>query len=502
MIGREKVKVPGHIEEEISLFQMQDNQGSSLNIGVGIPQNVIYAKLFRSGKNFIVLFIASAFLSFIFLNLLFAIRRKREFEKEKADPALEEELKLGLITPLFFLAVFLEGLFVSFLPQFFEGVALASNLEKQTASLLFTIYFISFVVSLIPSGWLAGRTRVKGLLMFGALLFTAGYFLLIFFTGFLFVVFSRVLSGFGQGIIFIGVQSYILRTVSEEKKTRGTSIIVYGYNGGMIAGTAIGALLATYLSFNGVFFIAACTGFIILLYVLLFIPGIKREVKTVQKQHYFKNLGKLLKDFEFIKTIVFVGIITKAVLTGVNSFALPLVLKNVMKFPQDDIGQILIFYSGAVLISTLYVSKIADKWKRTALILFLGTQLGGIGLYVIGFMNMPFLVNSTIPYLYIIVLLGGMVLLGFAHGFIHAPIVTHIARTKVANTVGVSGATSIYRFLERIGHVAGPLVVGPLLYGMGSNPLAISWIGIFSLLAGIAFMFNRKRKKTASALRR
>ena len=484
------------------LASLQDSDvAGALKIGVAIPRDIIRSQLIRSGKNFVVLLIASAFLSIIFMNLLKSIRQSREIGE--SQPEEQSKLKLDLIGPLFFLAVFLEGLFVSFLPQFFQSVATNSNIDPGSASILFTIYFAAFVVSLLPAGRLADRWKVKGLLISGTILFAASYLILAFSSNFYLIILSRVLAGIGQGTFFISVQSYILKTVSKEQKTKGSSLIVFGYNGGMISGTAIGALLVSYLSYGGVFVIAGVAGFFIFLYILLLIPEVKRQpvveqAQSSQKGGFFKNVGNVIKDFEFVKTILLVGIVTKAILTGVNSFALPLLLSKA-NYLQEDIGQILIFYSGAVLVSTLYVSSRKDKLGKTGLYLFFGTQLGGLCLYLIGFMNWDLLSSAGIPGLNTMILITGVAVLGFAHGFIHAPIVTHVSESKVTGVIGVASTTSIYRFLERIGHVSGPIIVGQLLIVMAYNSFTISWIGVFAMVSGILFTVLKVKSKDSPA---
>ena len=53
-------------------------------------------------------------------------------------------------------------------------------------------------------------------------------------------------------MLFIGIQAYILAVASPEKKTQGNAIIVFGFQGGMISGMAIGSLLVNYLHPQGV----------------------------------------------------------------------------------------------------------------------------------------------------------------------------------------------------------------------------------------------------------
>jgi predicted MFS family arabinose efflux permease len=471
-----------------------DKDKLNLKVGVGIPKKIIYLQLLRSAKNFIMLFLASTFIAFLFLNMLLSTGQTRD----DYTPKDISSIKLERIKPFYFLVVFVEGLFVSFLPQFFQSQATAAGLDRSSASMLFTIYFASFVISLIPSGRFADKRGVKPLFAVGAALMSVSYVLMSFAGTYSFLIICRIAAGLGQGIVFIATQSFILKTASKNEKTRGTSIIVLGYNGGMISGTAIGSLLVIYLGFKGVFIVASVISIGVLLYGIFLIPAITINTHTLKEDSMFKNLGAVFKDFEFVKTILFVGIITKSIMTGVNGFALPLVLSN-LNYLQEDIGQILIFYSAAVLISTRTISKIADKIGKTGIILLIGTQIGGLALFLIGLSGQDIFGLQSSPMLRTVFLIGSIFLLGLSHGFIHAPIVTHIAETRVAAKVGVSSTTSLYRFLERIGHVSGPVIVGQLLYGMNMSSFSISWIGIAAIVSGLLFAIGDVSSKKGEA---
>ena len=95
----------------------------------------------------------------------------------------------------------------------------------------------------------------------------------------------RALSGIGQGMLFIGIQTYILAVASPEKKTQGNAIIVFGFQGGMISGMAIGSLLVTYLHPHGVFVVCAAIGMATAFYSVLLIPA------TSRRKHFEAGLG-------------------------------------------------------------------------------------------------------------------------------------------------------------------------------------------------------------------
>src|SRR5690606_35764665 len=84
---------------------------------------------------------------------------------------------------------------------------------------------------------------------------------------------SRGLAGLGQAILFIGVQHYILAHAPPEKRTQSAAIIVFGFNGGMISGAALGSLLVNYIAATGVFALAAVTSLLLALYAISFLAA-------------------------------------------------------------------------------------------------------------------------------------------------------------------------------------------------------------------------------------
>ena len=93
------------------------------------------------------------------------------------------------------------------------------------------------------------------------------------------------------------------------------------------------------------------------------------------------------------------------------------------------------------------------------------------------------------------IIMGGILILGLAHGFIHAPIVTYIADTVSAEKLGKSSATSLYRFLERIGHVSGPIIVSQLLLLTTKQSQVMMFTGVVLIGFALLFSINFKRRE-------
>lgn len=473
----------------VSIPLERPNETAMTELHLGVPTNVIYGALWRSVKNFVVLFIAAGFLSLLFFRLMRSYSVRNSIEQ---TPEGQSTFKLGLISPFYFLTVLAEALASSFLPQYLKGMARTNGVDEGIVSTLFTVYFLSFVIALIPAGQYAERKGTKPLLLLGMML-VASSMLLMAFVNNIYIMFAvRALAGFGQGILLVAVQSFILQTASDKQKTRAAAIIVFGYNGGTISGAAIGALLVVSMQTQGVFILGAIIALFSLWYAFTLIPRMETSHGSslaASTQSFMSRTRSALRDFEFVKAMVFIGIPAKAILTGVTVFALPLLLSQ-QNYAQEDIGQIIMLYAAGVLISSSYVSRLVDRIGKTTGILFTGTVGSGIGLILIGLAGWKPVLASSINGLSPAFLIVGMIVLGLAHGFIHAPIMTHISTTSAAEALGKTSATSLYRLLERIGHVSGPIIVSNLLLSLGDSLFTISWLGLITVAFGFLFLIR------------
>jgi hypothetical protein len=88
-------------------------------------------------------------------------------------------------------------------------------------------------------------------------------------------------------------------------------------------------------------------------------------------------------------------------------------------------------------------------------------------------------------------------MLGVGQGLIAAPIIARVASGGAAESVGRDRAIAVYRILERVGHIAGPALVGLLLVSAANNPaalgsLALVYLGLAALYA-LASLAMRER---------
>ena len=463
---------------------------------LSVPRNFVFWQVARNVKNYAALFVASALFAFLFLHLAQAMRAAQAAGARKGS-AWRETLALDFVKPVFFLAVFVDNLSYAFLPQVIADLALAGGDTVGSVALPFTAYYLSFALALVPAGHYSKRIGSRALVRGGLGLIMAGLLGMTFTTTFDMAVVARAVTGLGQGVLFIGVQSYILAKSHRENRTSANGIIVYGFQGGMISGMAIGSLLAGEIGSGGVFATGAILAAVTIAYTYFLLPddNVDATSDATSKVVWVETI-RLLRDPQFMQIIMLIGIPAKAVLTGVILFAMPLMM-HAMGFAKEDIGQITMVYAGCVIISSAIAGRLADRTQACRKLLVWGALLTAAGLLVISVAGNPSVVSSTYAlYLQASLLIGGSALIGWAHGMINAPVVTHITDTAIAAQVGRGATAAAYRLLERCGHMLGPIVVGQLFMAFGTSPTVLGWIGVVMIGLAIAFNFINPAETT------
>jgi MFS family permease len=486
--GKKWLADSGNFEYRVDLTPPE--QPNYTTMIVTVPKQVAYERVARSVKNFAALFIASAFLSGIFLQVASSLQKLRRAPAPTDAKAANDD-GLIIVKPVYMLAVLLDALTYSFLPKFLQDAALASGVSLGFASVPFTAYYIGFAASLIPAGVLCDRQGPKPMIIGGMILAAGSVFAMAMPFGIWELTGLRLLAGIGQGILIIGVQSFILAVASPEKKTQGAAIIVFGFQAGLIAGMALGSLMVNFLGPKGVFFISGAIGAANIVYSQLLIAKTEKKAQITTLQAAFAKLSgdlrKVITSLEFLRTLTCIGMPAKAILTGIITFALPLILGQAGYRPED-IGQVVMLYGLGVLLSSGYASRYVDRTKNSEAILFIGAIVSGAGLLLVGMMGTPWLGNGVVSTVVVVFAVG---IVGIAHGFINAPVVTHVGQTALASRIGTNSATTAYRFLERGGHIAGPLLMSQLFIFFGQGPSVIGGVGIAVAVLGVLFVIYR-----------
>ncbi|MCP4296209.1 MAG: MFS transporter [Proteobacteria bacterium] len=450
-------------------------------------------------------------------------------ERDRLD--IKFEVGLNLIQPAYFLIVFVNALSISFLPQLVQDFATKSNSSLASGSLPFTIYYLMFALVLIPAGHFAEKGDLKKLMAAGFLAEVVGLTLVAISDNYWILTLGRSASGIGQGFFLIGLQSYVLAITPPSKKSAGHAVKVIGRNSGLIAGTAIGALLYAFVDYKFIFISASIISIAALIYLIILVPRV-RDVSGVYSENVFvdrrakkrntfssmfRNIAVVLKDMEFIKTLLTIGIIGKMSIAGVVMFAVPLLLTQ-KGFATEDIGLALMLYYIFGMGTTKFATKIVDAPGATRWVLSANALIGGGASLFLGFVGIHQVLDMAstpgITWLsYLAVgfndLLAGMgfvdidsiliiffiILMGVSNGLLAAPIMTHVGNSTIARKNGVKSVSATYVFLERFGHVTGPFIIGSLIVANQNSSLAVSLFGLVTITLGVVFLLTARTPK-------
>ncbi|OEE54306.1 MFS transporter [Vibrio splendidus] len=466
MIAKSQARADSMAVESMAAFLVEDTKGSQVT--VAFDPKALLAQLLKTLKNFAILFAGCAFICFAFVRLLC-------HSKAQSD----NEAVLAKVKPLLLVTVLMESLMAPVLPQYLTQVAVESGASESWSSYFFTLYFVGFAATLLPVARLLEVWDIRKVLGSGIVLSSLGCLLLAYDSQLMTVLVARLISGVGQATIFIAVQGYILRCSDQSNKTQAAGIIVFCFNAGFISGAAIGALLADTVGVQGIFMLAVFVGGLMYLFALT-LPSMAMQAtkKGTLKENFtamVKDASALMRVPSFMRTILLVGIPTKMMLTGVVFFAVPILLSNA-GVERESIGQVLMAYAFSVLFVSGKVSPMIDRVGSAKWALCLGSGVGAVSLILLSF-SFRF---EDITYLVLIATFA-MLVMGISHGLINAPVVTHVVTsTQGANANSVA---STYRFLERLGHVLGSIVVGALLTHLGHS-WAFFTLSIFFGFAG------------------
>lgn len=457
---------------------------------VTIPSDVVYWAVVRNVKNFTALFVATGLIALIFLKLAGARSNGGDVG------SLAEQRRLEAIGPVLFVGVFVDNLSAPFLPQLVSNSAQAAGMPLLAVSVVFLLYFLAFSLSMLPAESFAARRGPRSLIWGGAGLAALGAALLAGSSDFPLIALARVLSGCGQGMLLIGVQSYIFSAAAREGRTKGNSIIVFNFNGGMVAGMAIGSLLVLSLNETGVFILATAVMAVLALYAALVLPTMDRAAVRAAPER--SGLWRVLFDRGFLKCVLLIGIPSKVLLSGVIIFAMPLLLAK-LQFRHEDIGQLIMFYAGGVMLANAVIARVAGLDLVSGRFLIRGMVLSAVGLGMIGMVGWDAAIHvPSMPFLAAGLVLGGVAALGVAHGFINAPVVTHVTTLPIAAAVGAGPVAALYRMVERVGHVAGPVLIGQLLLMWNYDATVLLVPAVIVLVLAMMFRLSLSAKVPVS----
>ncbi|MGO0060068.1 MFS transporter [Brevibacillus fluminis] len=182
------------------------------------------------------------------------------------------------------LVTFLLGIFMGALDHGIVGPALSSifttyQVNESWGVWSFTMYTLTFAVSIPILGKLSDRMGRKETFMLGISLFAAGSIIAAFAPSFPVFLLGRAVQAIGSGGIFPITAAQIAATTPPQKRGKALGLIGVAFGMGTIAGPSVGGMIISVFDWQWIFLINVPISIII----LLLIAGMKQQQPIVKK---------------------------------------------------------------------------------------------------------------------------------------------------------------------------------------------------------------------------
>lgn len=272
------------------------------------------------------------------------------------------------------------------------------------------------------------------------------------------LILSRLTAGFGFGLVLMAAQ---IGTLGDEQAGAGLASVFAGIFSGSICGSATGALLAEHVSYATVLFTGAVTVIFAMPVCMLTkfsagTVGTRPEITaraqsepTVSASVFsiFSGSGGLLKDTRVYWLLLCIGIPASLCLTGFLQYLLPLFL-NAAHVEQSNIGRVFMVYGLCFITIGPVIGRLIDKATDKTMFPMLAGMFSGGSL----------LIAAAAPGLYGMTV--AVLALGVAQTMAIPATMLCILSLRSAKILGQEKTASIYRALERLGQVLGPVLFG------------------------------------------
>lgn len=265
---------------------------------------------------------------------------------------------------------------------------------------------------------------------------------------------ARGACGFGFGLVLMAAQ---IGTLEDENAGSGLAGVFAGIFSGSICGAAGGAMLAERIGFEAVFYVAGALVPVAMLALLL--GGVRGSIPDVHGSSPHVDAGQqapaqaawnFLRDPRMLALLGMIGIPAALCLTGFLHYMLPLLLTEA-KTAQSDIGRIFMLYGLCFITVGPMLGRLLDRsCNKGVFAMFTGLLSGAALLVASG--------SSSLAIAGVAV-----VIIGIAQCMAAPATMLCVIGLASAQRLGRGKTASIYRTMERVGQVLGPILFGMAL---------------------------------------
>lgn len=375
--------------------------------------------------------------------------------------------------PLFIL-IFAETMSLAFFPNFVTSIPSSLNLIPQDLiiGVSISLFMLFWAISLPFAGYWSDKVGRRKSLIWGGGIISVGLFATAISPNLEVLLITRVITAIGFGIVFISAQGYITDTTTSQNRTKGMSSFSSAFFSGSLCGAAIGGVLADKLGYSITFVLASLLA--LLGSVLISASFDHSKSNVISNPVKLSDFKKLLSNRYFTLVALFSAIPAKIILTGFLYYICPVYLQSLGESSAVS-GRVMMTYGLAIVFLAPLSAIVIDKWNNKMAFIFSGGVLCAVAL--INIVALP----GTQGLLLIVILVG------FAHGISVSPqvplVIEHLGESHLdkGKTIG------IFRLIERIGNISGPLVAG-LCLSVLSFESTILLFGVMLLISSVILL--------------
>ncbi|WP_295893290.1 MFS transporter [uncultured Vibrio sp.] len=373
-----------------------------------------------------------------------------------------------------FLLVFAEASSLAFFPNFVAS--LPNNLswipESLETSIPISLFMLCWALSLPFAGYWSDKVGRRKSLIAGACLTAFGLTLTAFVPNMLTLLIARSVTAVGYGIVFISAQGYVTDTTNDGNRTKGMATFLSAFFSGSLCGAAIGGIMADKLGYSTTFLAAATLALFSALLVMLFFA--QGQSQNTSKPVRLSDFKILLSNKYFALICVLSAIPAKIVLTGFLYYICPVYLQYLGESSSVS-GRIMMTYGLSLIIISPLSAALVDKYRNKMAFIVSGGLLSAVAL--INILILP----GTYGLLMIVIIIG------VAHGICVSPQIPLVIELLRDQGLDKGKTIGIFRLIERVGNVAGPILAGFILSLFGFETTILIF-GVTLLCSSVVLM--------------
>jgi predicted MFS family arabinose efflux permease len=436
------------------------------------------------------------------LSFLLMRRAPPEGRPANAPPAPDEGNPGRLARSILFGFLFAWALPLSFLPLYARTLLVAGGEAPQNLllALPLTLEMAFALPATLVAGRMADRRGWQTPTFLGLSIFALGMALCAVAGNFVFLSLARSVVGFGYGLTWMGLQGFVVMNTSQAMRGQSMTDLIAGIFAGHLSGAAIGSMLMEQTGPRPVFAVGAVMTLLPLLGIFVLMrpymnpPPDSRPrpaAPPVPARGPAEGAARFRETLRLLGSRGFGWLLLGSVIpfsvaqVGLLSFALPLYLESA-GVQASNVGRVLMVYGLCIVYLGPLVGRGVDRagiGKKTWV--FWGSLLAGASL--LGLHAGEGIAGAALSVL----------ALAVAGCCLGASQTHYMLALPEVRSYGAASATSLMRAADKLGQMAGPLIVGALLGVLGMNA-SLTVTGLLCLAATLPFAFLAPRQACES----